>query len=384
MKIQPLYITLFVAVAALTSQFDGQAAPSNLTFQQADSLSGVYYRQTVAEYADRIEADWQSGCLKSGGYEMPFVYYINGEMPERGYPLYISLHGGGGVAAEDNDEQWNNQKILYGQVDGLYFVPRAPTDTWNMWHQGYMDDLLQQVAVYTSVRLNVDLSRVYLLGYSAGGDGVYNLAPRLSDRFAAAAMMAGHPGDAEIENLRNLPFAIYVGAEDSAYDRNVLAFEWVKAYEVLNAEDQGGFEYNINIYADKGHWMDGLDGEAIGWLAEHRRVNAPNRVIWIQDDVLHTRKYNLEVRNPEQGDRVEQWVDSSNNTIYIYSDDYEQVTIWLDDYIVDLDEPVVVLFNDVEVFNGMVYREVGNIISSIDGRYDFEYVYSGRVTVRAK
>ncbi len=69
-------------------------------------------------------------------------------------------------------------------------------------------------------------SRVYILGYSAGGDGVYNLATRLSDRFAtAAAMMVGHPGDAKIENLRNLPFALYMGADDTAYNRAGLAVE---------------------------------------------------------------------------------------------------------------------------------------------------------------
>ena len=41
----------------------------------------------------------------------------------------------------------------------------------------------------------VDPNKVYLMGYSAGGDGVYQLAPRMADRFAAAAMMAGHPNE---------------------------------------------------------------------------------------------------------------------------------------------------------------------------------------------
>lgn len=36
-----------------------------------------------------------------------------------------------------------------------------------------------------------DSDRVYLIGYSAGGDGVYKLAPRLASLFAGACMMAG-------------------------------------------------------------------------------------------------------------------------------------------------------------------------------------------------
>lgn len=359
----------------------GQIGSENLTFAQADSLARVHYQQATYGYANLIEESWESKLLKNGEYQMPFEYYINGDIPEEGYPLYISLHGGGGTTAQDNNQQWENQKRLYGTVDGLYFVPRSPTDSWNMWHQEYMEIFLLQIVTYSVVRLNVDPSRIYLLGYSAGGDGVYNLATRLSDRFAAAAMMAGHPGDAQIENLRNLPFSIHVGADDASFNRNGLAVEWLRAYERLNSADPQGFGYNINIYKDKGHWMDGLDASAIGWLANYRRVSTPGRVIWIQDDVLHTRKYNLEVRNPKAGDKVEQVVDFDNNAIYIMSDHYKEVTIWLDDYIVNLDRPVVIVFNGREVFNGMVYRDERNIVESISCRLDPEYIYWGKVTV---
>ena len=51
---------------------------------------------------------------------------------------------------------------------------------------------------------DVDPNRVYIMGYSAGGDGVYQLAPRMADRWAAAAMMAGHPNDASPLGLRNI------------------------------------------------------------------------------------------------------------------------------------------------------------------------------------
>lgn len=371
-----IYLLLLVALSHSTT-----LSSSNLTFRDADSLARVYYSEAVDNYANLLESNWQSGLLRCGEYKMPFVYYVNGAIPDAGYPLYISMHGGGGAPAEVNDEQWESQKGLYGSVDGVYLVPRAPTDTWNMWHQEYMDDLLMQIVTYSVARLNVDPSRVYLLGYSAGGDGVYNLASRLSDRFAAAAMMAGHPGDAQIEDLRNLPFAIYMGADDTAFNRSELAVEWLRSFERLHAEDQGGYAYNINIYANKGHWMDGEDGVAISWLAGYRRVGNPNRVVWIQDDVLHSRKYNLEVSNPRQGDRVEQVVDRENNTIYITTEHYKSVTIWLDDYIVDLDKRVVIVFNGREAFSGVVPRVEQNIKDSIAGRYDPEYIYWGRVTV---
>jgi poly(3-hydroxybutyrate) depolymerase len=57
---------------------------------------------------------------------------------------------------------------------------------------------------------------VYLMGYSAGGDGVFQLAPRMADRFAAAAMMAGHPNETKPLGLRNLPFAMLYGRRRQA------------------------------------------------------------------------------------------------------------------------------------------------------------------------
>ncbi len=63
------------------------------------------------------------------------------------------------------------------------------------------------------------------LGYSAGGDGVYRLGPRLADYLGGACMMAGHPGEASLHNLKNIAFSIHVGELDHAYNRNVIGQE---------------------------------------------------------------------------------------------------------------------------------------------------------------
>ena len=75
-------------------------------------------------------------------------------------------------------------------------------------------------------KYNVNPNKIFLLGYSAGGDGVYQLAPRMADRFAAASMSAGHPNDASPLGLRNIGFSIHMGNNDSAYNRNLVAEEW--------------------------------------------------------------------------------------------------------------------------------------------------------------
>ncbi len=52
----------------------------------------------------------------------PFEYFINGDMHVDVYPLYISLHGGGETTYAVNDQQWENQKVLYGAVVSILVV----------------------------------------------------------------------------------------------------------------------------------------------------------------------------------------------------------------------------------------------------------------------
>ena len=140
-------------------------------------------------------------------------YHLNtyGDMPPNGWSLFISLHGGGGVSPEINERQWNRHKKLYSLEGGNSFNPRSPTDTWNMWHQDHIDRIFNRLIQNMIAKYNVNPNRIFLLGYSAGGDGVYQLAPRMADRFAAASMSAGHPNDASPLGLRNIGFSIHMG-----------------------------------------------------------------------------------------------------------------------------------------------------------------------------
>jgi len=48
-------------------------------------------------------------------------------------------------------------------------APRAPANTWDMWHVKWVDDLFDRLIADYVMQRGVDPSRVYLIGYSAGG-----------------------------------------------------------------------------------------------------------------------------------------------------------------------------------------------------------------------
>ena len=81
------------------------------------------------------------------------------------------------------------------------------------------DFLLEFIRAFTLNGI-INPNKVFLTGYSAGGDGVYHLGPRMADYLAGAAMMAGHPNKSCLINVRNIHFSIHVGENDKDFNRN--------------------------------------------------------------------------------------------------------------------------------------------------------------------
>ncbi|MBB4840998.1 dienelactone hydrolase [Sphingomonas kyeonggiensis] len=285
--------------------------------------------------------------------------------------LWISMHGGGNAEPAVNDQQWRNQIRLYEPAEGIYLAPRAPTDTWNLWHEGHIDPLFQQL-IDAQVAINgVDPNRVYLMGYSAGGDGVWQLAPRMADRFAAAAMMAGHPNESSVLGLRNLPFAIFMGGADAAYDRNKIAADKTAELDRLHAADPAGYVHMSRIYPGLPHWMNRKDAEALPWMAGFTRDPWPKRIVWLQDDVTHDRFYWLHIPDAaaaKAGDTITASVEGQ--TITLTGAVPAGTTLRLSDHLLNLDRPVKVIVNGRTAYSGKVARTGLAIEQSLRERAD--------------
>lgn len=331
---------------------------------------------------DPAETVIESGVISEAGMEMPFTVRVHGERPENGRSLFISLHGGGGAPATVNDRQWRNQGSMYPNIaEGIYVAPRAPTDTWNLWHQSHIDPLFDALIAAMIAGHDVDPDRVYLLGYSAGGDGVYQVAPRMADRFAAAAALAGHPNETAHDGLRNLPFTIHMGADDAAYNRNAVAHEWKTRLAQARAADPGGYPHEVSIHEGLGHWMQNRDRAAIDWMTAHRRDARPARIVWKQDDVLGHRFYWLTRPDPTPREVLDVAV-SDQEVVINEATHGGTLGILLDDELVDMDRPVRVLMADGTVlFEGVVPRTRAVIERTMAERGDPRGVYLGEILV---
>lgn len=325
--------------------------------------------------------------IKLDGLTMQFKWLSFGDsnnIPAGGRSLLISMHGGGGAPKAVNDEQWTNQLKLgykYHPDEGIYVVPRAPTDAWNMWHQADIDDFFARLIGDFVVFEHVNPNRVYLMGYSAGGDGVYQLAPRMADRWAAAAMSAGHPNDASPLGLRNVPFAIQVGANDAAYHRNEVAAAWGEKLDALERADPQGYAHFTKLYAGKGHWMDMEDRIAIPWMEKFTRDPLPQKVVWFQNEVTHPRFYWLARPENEVAAGQELVAERSGQVITLAATNVRTVTVLLNDAMLNLDEPVVVRANGQTLFSNRVDRTVTELAKTLAADGDTNLAFSAVVTV---
>ncbi|MBB76271.1 MAG: alpha/beta hydrolase [Planctomycetaceae bacterium] len=359
--------------------FAGQPLSRAVARQASDLL----WKDHVAFIRQSRQQEMQDKRIALGKHALRFDYKIFGKKPAKGRSLYISMHGGGGTTQAVNDQQWENQKRLYRPQEGVYLAPRAPTNTWNLWHQGHIDPLFDRLITNLIVFEQVDPNRVYLMGYSAGGDGVYQLAPRMADRWAAAAMMAGHPNEASPLSLRNIGFTLHMGALDKAYNRNGVARQWQARLAKLKEDDPHGYPHHVRLHEGKGHWMDRQDAVAVPWMARFRRDPVPQRVVWHQDDVTHSASYWLAVPEAAKA-RALVRADRDGQRVTLTSSDVKRLTVRLDDRMVNLDDKVVIEGNGEMVFAGRLTRSIANLAASLAVREDPALMFSAAVTVELR
>ena len=376
-----LLVTLLVHTSTILIGALGQTTDRGLSAGQTNAIVSELWNLHRQKIQFERQSEMDARRLKLGELEMPFWYQTYGEKSENGRSLYISLHGGGGVPKEINDQQWERHKQLYQPKEGIYLVPRAPTNTWNLWHQPHIDKFLGRLIENLIILEDVDPNRVYIMGYSAGGDGVYQIGPRMADRWAGVAMMAGHPNDSMPDSLRNTAFTLHMGALDSAYNRNQVAKKWEKLLSQLQINDPGGYKHLVKIHENKGHWMEGEDRVAIPWMAENTRRPYPEKIVWLQDDVTHNRFYWLAIKGESVQGRSRIVATRNDQQINIEFSTIPTVIIRLNDEMLDLDLPVEIQFRGQSLFQGKVKRAKAVIEKTIAERGDHTGIFSAELMV---
>jgi predicted peptidase len=163
------------------------------------------------------------------------LYYPPVDDKSKKYPLVIYMHG---MGSRGNDNEKPSQKICLYFSDSIrkykypcfLLVPQCPvSDVWVSFPKfpnslsaskdpTPSTNLLLELVEDLIKKKNVDANRIYLTGYSMGGEGTFDLLNRAPEVFACGVPVASVADTASAERIKNIPIWAFHGAADQIND----------------------------------------------------------------------------------------------------------------------------------------------------------------------
>jgi predicted esterase len=334
---------------------------------------------------------------------MPYFLIAKGTKPAAGWPLIISLHGGGGNAQakgphewQVNTREWQTQLALCQRLypgDALYFIPRMPDDRDGRWWYDYCQEMYDHIIRRALLFREVDPNRVYVMGISEGGYAAYRLPANQPDRWAAAgAMAAAEPLDTSPpENLGQVAFRCDIGEKDTMFDRIGLARNYFKKLDGLAQGSPGAYLHHFGEQEGRGHGIDYQPCPA--WIVKHSRKPRPKQLTWTVQQLhhtLHRHNFWLELAAEPAALPLHLTGMIEANTIILTATakDGTPVTgaplrLVLDDDLVKLDEPLKVVLNGATVHDGAIPRRLAVMTRTLAERGDPAMVFTAELDLKA-
>ena len=181
---------------------------------------------------------------------------VFGSASQGGYALFICLHGGGQGSAQMNDSQWKDiiPFLQGGFQNGTIAVAcRGITNTWNLHFVSESYPAIARLIEDYIIFRGVDPNRVYLIGFSAGGDGTYQLPQKLAHLLGACSPQGGHPNGVSTINLCNCPIYMACGEKDGAFKRNQVCIDYYNKIMGQNGKYLGNYIAKVEVVGGSPH-----------------------------------------------------------------------------------------------------------------------------------
>ncbi len=332
--------------------------------------------------------DFENSRVRSGKHESPYKVREVGEKPEGGWPLFIALHGGGGVPRRVNDSQWRVMQRYYRDQESvpgyLYLALRAPNDRWNGFYDDYVYPLVTRLIQQFLLFGDVDANRVFVMGYSHGGYGVFSIGLKIPHRFAAVHSSAAAPTDGESspKNLRNTRFTFMIGERDTAYGRLKRCQAFDEAIQDLRGDRKDIFPVTMEYRPGHGH--SGLpDRDKIKDMYSSIRNPVPRELVWELTDGEVKEFFWLSVTKPGKNKEVR--VDCEDNVLeFQTTGDLGRLTIYLDDRLIDFHRPVIVRrigASADQSASRLLRPSLGTLCESLLERGDIHVAFAAKVII---
>jgi len=196
---------------------------------------------------------------------VPDHYQAN---PEQQFPLILYFHGAfSGTDVNVLRQESLPKKLESGSNFPSLVVSPHVVGEYEFWAEeetmAAVHVLLQEI----EANLNVDPERIYLTGFSAGGNGTWAMGLDDPDRFAALVPVAGYYGypftlPENICDLQDVPVWAFHGGKDENVPLDA-------EQQIFDALQKCGGDVQFTIYPDDGHDIEDLvygNPDLYSWL----------------------------------------------------------------------------------------------------------------------
>lgn len=250
---------------------------------------------------------------------MPFYSGTKGEKPEKGFPVFIYMHGSG-----PKDAEWTTGLKLaqvFDDAPSLYLVPQIPNEgEYYRWWQKAKQWAWRHTLEKLLSHPDVDPARIFMFGISEGGYGSQRLASFYADYLAGAGPMAGGEPlrNAPAENLCQTAFSLITGELDRGFYRNQLTQRTKERLDSLKKLYPEEYNHRVMLEEGKGHAMTYT--LTTPWLKQFSRKAQPKHFRWENyemDGLKRNAFYNLEVLQEDTEERCDYEFDIQDNVVHL-------------------------------------------------------------------
>ncbi|MDQ3712400.1 MAG: alpha/beta fold hydrolase [Acidobacteriota bacterium] len=226
---------------------------------------------TAVSNGNKQQGKIESRIVRVDSDEFNYQIYIPPQIQsEQNLPVIIFLHGirerGIGGFVPTTGAAGTFVRHYFAQVPAIVLLPQCRQGSY--WSNSVMEEMVMNALAQTIEEFGADAKRVYLIGVSMGGYGVWHFASRYPKKFAALVSICGGSSittserfDMLAQKVGETPAWLFHGADD----RVVPVGESRQIVKAL--EPNGNVKYTE--YADVGHnvWLNVLgEKDLLPWL----------------------------------------------------------------------------------------------------------------------
>lgn len=322
------------------------------------------------------------------------LYVPDSYSPDKAYGLVVCLHGAG-FTGDSYLERWQTRL-------GEGYLLACPTLPMGTWWTRTAEDLVLAAIRAVEARYHVDPDRVFLTGMSNGGIGAYIIGAHHAPRFAAVVPMASGLDDVLmpfLENFRRTPLYLIHGKQDQvmpvrlsrSIDEALTELGYTHVYREhdrvhpqagghffpreelpdlvawLGRQHREPYPKKLTVVRDASHLLP------FGWV----RIDATDRIAEFSDNLIDHRDELITTRRYA---KLEAEVVAPNR-IEVRTQRVRRYTLYLNDSLVNLSQPVTIATNGALSYEGPVTAGTRTLLREARLRQDARMLFPATISV---